>query len=170
MLIYRWRIQGVELLFDKHGRKHSHRRYSTLKTVAEIVERKPEKTPVLEPKLFFWDNIISYLASAILGLSMSNIVVDFLRPESNAVACFVASLNNRDQVAYVNNYCNDFLPFAENFSLALVIHDILLLAPHYLWKVYFSARIDFSYNNHTFTSNYLRCMPFVSSVQLWQTL
>ena len=118
-----------------------------LKTAAETLERKPEKTSVLEPKLFFWDNIIFYLASAILGLSVSNIVVDFLRPEPNAVACFVASLNNRDQVAYVNNYCNDFLPFAENFSLALVIHGVLLLAPHYLWKVYFSARIDFFFTH-----------------------
>ena len=105
-----------------------------------------EKTPVLESKLFFWDNIIFYLASAILGLSVSNIVVDFLRPEPNAVACFT-DVNNRDQAAYVNNYCNDFLPFAENFVLALVIHGILLLAPHYLWKVYFSARIDFFFTH-----------------------
>ena len=105
-----------------------------------------EKTPVLESKLFFWDNIIFYLASAILGLSVSNIVVDFLRPEPNAVACFT-NVINRDQAAYVNNYCNDFLPFAENFVLALVIHGILLLAPHYLWKVYFSARIDFFFTH-----------------------
>jgi len=105
-----------------------------------------EKTPALEPKLFFWDNIIFYLASAILGLSVSNIVVDFLRPEPNAVACFTP-FSSRDQAAYVNNYCNDFLPFTENFSLALVIHGVLLLAPHYLWRVYFSARIDFFFTH-----------------------
>ena len=110
-------------------------------------EKKPvETSPVLEPKLFFWDNIIFYLASAILGLSVSNIIVDFLRPEPNSVACF-SVFDNRDQAAYVNNYCNDSLPFSENFTLALVIHGVLLLAPHYLWKVYFSARIDFFFTH-----------------------
>ena len=109
-------------------------------------EKNSGKTPMLEPKLFFWDNLIFYLASAILGLSVSNIIVDFLRPEPNAVACF-SPFNSRDQAAYVNNYCNDFLPFAENFTLALVIHGVLLLLPHYLWKVYFSARMDFFFTH-----------------------
>ena len=125
----------------------------TTKTLAESKpaelassEKNSEKTPMLEPKLFFWDNIIFYLASAILGLSVSNIVVDFLRPEPNSVACF-SSFDNRDKVAYINNYCNDFLPFTENFSLALVIHGVLLLLPHYLWKAYFSARIDFFFTH-----------------------
>ena len=113
---------------------------------SEKLSEKSEKTPTSEQKLFFWDNIIFYLASAILGLSISNIVVDFLRPEPNSVACF-SPFNDRDQAAYVNNYCNDFLPFSENFVLFLVIHGILLLAPHYLWKVYFSARIDFFFTH-----------------------
>ena len=113
---------------------------------SEKFSEKSEKTPVLEQKLFFWDNIIFYLASAILGLSVSNIVVDFLRPEPNAVTCF-SYVTDRDQAAYINNYCNDFLPFSENFVLALVIHGVLLLAPHYLWKVYFSARIDFFFTH-----------------------
>ena len=113
---------------------------------SEKLSEKSEKKPTSEQKLFFWDNIIFYLASAILGLTISNIVVDFLRPEPNSVACF-SSFNDRDQAAYVNNYCNDFLPFSENFVLFLVIHGILLLAPHYLWKVYFSARIDFFFTH-----------------------
>ena len=103
--------------------------------------------PRLEPKLFFWDNIIFYLASAILGLSVSNIVVDFLRPEPNAVACYTPPNTSRDQAAYINNYCNDHLPFTENFTLALVIHGAVLLAPQYLWKAYFSARIDFFFTH-----------------------
>ena len=62
------------------------------------------------------------------------------------MTCF-SSFDNRDKVAYINNYCNDFLPFAENFSLALVVHGVLLLLPHYLWKAYFSARIDFVFTH-----------------------
>ena len=107
-------------------------------------EKNSEKTPMLEPKLFFWDILIFYLASAILGLSVSNTIVDFMRPEPNSVVCF-SSFNNRDQAAYINDYCNNFLP--ENFTLALVIHGVLLLLPHYLWKVYFSARMDFFFTH-----------------------
>ena len=103
--------------------------------------------PRLEPKLFFWDNIIFYLASSILGLSVSNIIVDFLRPEPNAVACYTPPNTSRDQAAYINNYCNDYLPSEENFTLALVVHGAVLLAPQYLWKAYFSARIDFFFTH-----------------------
>ena len=99
----------------------------------------------LEQKLFFWDSVIFYLASAILGLSISNIVVDFVRPEPNTVAC--CTNTTRDQTIYINSYCNNYLPFSENFTLALVIHGTLLLVPHYLWKAYFSARIDFFFTH-----------------------
>jgi len=101
----------------------------------------------LEQKLFFWDSILFYLATAILGLSVSNVVVDFLRPEPNAVSCFTPFNYTRGQTDYVNNYCNEFLPSSENFSLALVSHGVLLLIPQYLWKAYFSARIDFFFSH-----------------------
>ena len=106
-----------------------------------------QKDPHLEPKLFFWDNIIFYLASAILGLSISNIVVDFVRPEPNTVACYTPLNTSRDQAIFINNYCNDYLPFSENFTFALVIHGAALLLPYYLWKAYFSARIDFFFTH-----------------------
>ena len=128
--------------------------------IKEKIEEKSEKRtedsrlesiradPHLEPKLFFWDNIIFYLATAILGLSVSNIIVDFVRPEPNTVACYTAPGNtSRDQTVYINNYCNQHLPFTENFTLALVIHGAAILAPYYLWKAYFSARIDFFFTH-----------------------
>ena len=101
----------------------------------------------VEQKLFFWDSIVFYLASAILGLSISNIVVEFLRPEPNTVTCFTPSDYTINQANYVNNFCNSFLPFTENFSLSLVAHGVLLLVPQYLWKAYFSARIDFFFSH-----------------------
>ena len=103
--------------------------------------------PHLEPKLFFWDNIIFYLSSAILGLSISNIVVDFVRPEPNTVACYTSVDASRDQATFINNFCNKYLPFTENFTLALVVHGAALLVPYYLWKAYFSARIDFFFTH-----------------------
>jgi len=80
-----------------------------------------------------------------LGLSVSNIIVDFVRPEPNTITpviyIYTSSNTTRDQTAYINNYCNENLPLSENFTLALVIHGAALLLLHYLWKVYFSARI-----------------------------
>ena len=54
---------------------------------------------------------------------------------------------SRDQTEYIKNYCYEHLPFAEKFTLALVIHGTALLVPHYLWKANFSARIDFFFTH-----------------------
>jgi len=82
-----------------------------------------------------------------LGLSVSNIIVNFVRTEPNTITCYTSSNTTRDQNAYINNYCNEHLPLSENFALALVIHGAALLLPHYLWKAYFSARIDFLFSH-----------------------
>lgn len=100
----------------------------------------------LQPKPFFWDSIIFYLVSAILGLSVSGIIVEFLRPDQNLVTCF-SELENRAQYTYINSYCHKYLPIAEYFSVALVIHAAALLVPHYLWKVYVSAQVDFFFSH-----------------------
>ena len=101
----------------------------------------------LKPKLFFWDNIIIYLASTILGLSVSNIIVDFVRPEPNMVVCYTPENVSLNQAVFINNYCYEYLPSSENFTLALVIHGAAMLVPYYLWKAYFSARIDFFFTH-----------------------
>ena len=119
-----------------------------LEKTAESSPTEPARTqPHLEPKSFFWDNIIIYLAYTILGLSVSNIVVDFVRPEPNTVKCYTSMNISRDQTVYINNYCYEYLPFSENFTLALVTHGAALLVPYYLWKTYFSARLDFFFTH-----------------------
>jgi len=102
--------------------------------------------PPLERKPFFWDSIIFYLVSAILGLSVSGILVEFLRPDQNLVTCFT-ELENRAQYTYINSYCHKYLPTEEYFSVALILHAAALIVPHYLWKVYVSAQIDFFFNH-----------------------
>ena len=68
-----------------------------LEKTAESSPTEPARTqPHLEPKSFFWDNIIIYLAYTILGLSVSNIVVDFVRPEPNTVKCYTSMNISRD--------------------------------------------------------------------------
>ena len=102
--------------------------------------------PPLQPKPFFWDSIIFYLVSAILGLSVSGIIVEFLRPDQNVVSCFT-ELDNRAQYTYINSYCHKYLPIAEYFSIALVLHAAALVVPHYLWKVYVSSKVDFFFSH-----------------------
>ena len=95
----------------------------------------------LKPKPFFWDSIIFSLASIIVGLSISSVIVDFFKSNDNAVACF-SELENQAQYTYINSYCQKYLPIVDYFSVALLIHAAALLVPHYLWKVFFSAQFD----------------------------
>ena len=95
----------------------------------------------LEPKPLFWDSIIFSLASIIVGLSISSVIVDFFKSSDISVTCF-SELENRAQYTYINSYCHKYLPIADYFSVALLIHAAALVIPHYLWKVYFSAKFD----------------------------
>lgn len=117
-----------------------------IKEKSPNADQNTPQTPTLQPKPFFWDSIIFYLVSAILGLSVSGIIVEFLRPDQNLVACF-SPLDNRAQYTYINSYCHKYLPIAEYFSVALVIHAGALVVPHYLWKVYVSSQFDFFFNH-----------------------
>ena len=99
----------------------------------------------LEPKPFFWDSIIFFLASTIFGLSVSGVIVDFFK-SNNSSACF-SELENRAQYTYINIYCQKYLPIVDYFIVALVIHAVVLVAPHYLWKVFFSAQFDFFFSH-----------------------
>ena len=111
-------------------------------------------SPVLKPKTFFWDRIISSLASAIFGLTISGIIVDFLKSDENFLACF-SSFENRAQYTYINSYCHKHLAREEFFTLLLVGQSALLVAPHYLWNVYFSAEFD-SFFSHVARIEILR--------------
>lgn len=110
---------------------------------------------VLEQRSFPWDAFILVIATTIAGLSISDLVVEFLRPDSSKVVCFVPELNNRDQVQYVNEFCHHALPFSVNLTIALFIQGLLLVAFHVAWKIIVRARID-SYFSHVATMETLR--------------
>jgi len=98
----------------------------------------------LQPKEFAWDESIFYLATAIIGLSISNFIVDFFKENKSAVSCFVPpSLGfSTDQVDYVNDYCQKSLPFTAKLPIALIIQGLILLAPHYFWKIVYGGEMD----------------------------
>ena len=108
------------------------------------------KHKVLEPKSFWWDAFILFIATTISGLSITDVLVEFLRPDSSKVACFVHNESfNRDQVQYVNEFCHQDLPFSVNFTIYLFLQGLLLIVPHFAWKVIVRARIDSFYSHVT---------------------
>ena len=100
-----------------------------------------QKKPALQQKPFIWDNVIFILASSIFGLSISGIIIELFQPEKYTVACF-SPFGNRAQYTYINSYCHKYIPIAEYFAVALMLHVAALVIPHHLWKAFFSAQID----------------------------
>ena len=108
----------------------------------------------LKPKYYVWDKIIFFLSAVIVGLSISSIVVEFLRSNEYSVACF-SSFENQGQYTYINRYCHKHLPRGEFFPMILVAHAALLVLPHFLWEATFSKQFD-SFFSHAAKISLLR--------------
>jgi len=111
----------------------------------------------VQQKSFPWDTLILVIATTITGLSISDVVVGFLTPDSSKVVCFVPQSNglDRDQVQYVNEFCHHALPISVNLTIALFVQGLLLVAFHFMWKLIVSGRIE-SYYSHVATMETLR--------------
>ena len=105
----------------------------------------------IEPKEFFWDQLILYIATIIALLTLFDVSIQFLR--NGGLFCYVNIPSNhnitevtRDQVAYINNYCLQDLSFSEYYTVFILIQGILLAAPHYLWSSLFRGQFDFFFD------------------------
>ena len=105
------------------------------------VEKITSSSPNLKPKPFFWDRIIFSIASTILVLSITGIIVEFFKSDENSLACF-SPLDNRAQYTFINSYCHKNVPIVKYFPVALVLHAAALTVPHYLWMILFSAQFE----------------------------
>ena len=93
-------------------------------------------------KDFYWDQILFYLVSAILGLSFLDLSVEFFR--GTIIKCYIADTAARkDQVAYFNNYCYGSLPNSQYYLIFIIISALIIIAPHYLWTSYFGSYFIF---------------------------
>ena len=94
---------------------------------------------------FYWDQILFYLVSAILGLSFLDLSVEFFR--GTIIKCYIADTATRkDQVAYFNNYCYGSLPSSQYYLIFIIISALIIIAPHYLWTSYFGAYFNFFFD------------------------
>lgn len=84
---------------------------------------------------FFWDEWLSYVASAIVALSLIDLSVEFVATGRQGLLCDVnvTFTFGRDRYAYVNSYCARFLPLGQYYTLFTLIQGIVLLSPHYIW-------------------------------------
>ena len=106
------------------------------------LERKQPVQPVLQQFFFIWDSIILVIASTIFALSVSGIVIEFFKSDTYTLACF-SQFESRAQYTYINNYCFKHVPIEEYFGVAMMLHTAALVVPHYLWRTYFSAKINY---------------------------
>ncbi len=121
-----------------------------------INNEKKKESSSIEPKEFFWDQFIKYIASAILALTVLNVTVEFLR--GGGVSCFPPSDNvgitardlegrmlyefGRGQTSYINNYCARSIPKTEYFPIYILIHGLFLIVPHYIWNALHNGNFD----------------------------
>ena len=101
----------------------------------------------IQLKDFFWDQFLIFLATAIALLTLLDVSVQFLR-SSGGIQCYIpselmANETTRDQAAYVNTFCQQYLSLNEYYSVFILIQGVILVAPHYLWTSVFSGRFDF---------------------------
>ena len=100
-------------------------------------------------KDFFWDDWLSYVATAILGLALIDLSIEFLSRTGLGILCFTPFRNdsendfNRDQSAFVNSWCSRLLPYTEYYPLFTLIQGVSLFVPHYIWASVFASYFDF---------------------------
>ena len=88
------------------------------------------------PKEFFWDSLVHFVVSAILALAAVNIVSEFIR--GGEVACFPPANNSEESEAkFINQFCTSDVPYGSYISFFMVLHGLLIVAPHYLWIKHF---------------------------------
>lgn len=109
----------------------------------ELEGRSKEENGSLKPAEFFWDNIVLFVVSTIIGLAAIDVITEFLR--GGGVTCFppLGAGVDEAQAAYINNYCSGFLPFGAYFPAFMVVHAILITVPHYLWLRHYGGNFDF---------------------------
>ena len=105
----------------------------------------------IQPKEFFWDQFIIYVSTVIALLTVLDVTLQFFR--GGGLACRVPgnvedSSGNltavtRDDVVYINTFCQQSLTRAEYYPFFVLIQGLVLAAPQYIWASLFVGQFDF---------------------------
>ena len=101
----------------------------------------------IEQKEFFWDQFLTYMATIIALLTVLDVTLQFFR--GGGLSCRVPSNGTeptRDEVVFINTFCQQSLSRAEYYPLFVLIQGLLLAAPQYLlqylWASLFGGEFD----------------------------
>ena len=105
----------------------------------------------IQPKEFFWDQFLIYIATIVALLTVLDVTLQFFR--GGGLMCRLPGTIvgedsktitiTRDEVAYINTFCQQSLSLAEYYPLFVLIQGLVLAAPQYLWASLFSGQFDF---------------------------
>ena len=108
----------------------------------------------IKPKDFFWDQFVKYLASTMALLTLLDITLQFFR--GGGTVCIVPGTMDgqdnttieitRDQVAYINTYCQKSLSRAEYYPFFVLIQGIILVVPHFVWESLFVGKFEYFFS------------------------
>lgn len=109
----------------------------------ELEGKSEEEESSIKPREFFWDNIVLFVVSTILGLAAIDVITEFLR--GGNLTCFTPlGVDVSDaQAAYINNFCSSFQPRGAYVPAFMVVHAVLITAPHYLWLSHYGGNFEY---------------------------
>ena len=94
---------------------------------------------------FFWDSLVLFVLSFILGLAVIDVVTEVVR--GSGVECYIFNSTTEEATRrYIRNYCYGRLPPTEYFSAFIVISGVLITIPHYLWLNHYGGNFDFFFS------------------------
>lgn len=109
-----------------------------------------ESTGPIQQKEFFWDQFLVYVSTIIALLTVLDVTLQFFRGgglvcrvPSSVEKDNVTSEITRDEVAYINTFCQQSLTRAEYYPFFVLIQGLLVAAPQYLWSALFVGQFDF---------------------------
>ena len=92
----------------------------------------------------FWDRLVVFLTTAIIGLTALDILTELLRGGSEVVCFLPDDLNlTEGQEAYINNYCVRSIPDTQYFPIFILVHGVLIAAWHYIWRASSASHFDY---------------------------
>ena len=109
----------------------------------ELDDSNGDENGAIKPTEFFWDNIVLFVVSSIIGLAAIDVITEFLR--GSGVSCFspVGVELSEAQGEYINSYCAGFLPPGAYIPAFMVIHAVLITIPHYLWLSHYGGNFTY---------------------------
>ena len=90
-------------------------------------------------------SIAHFVISAIVGLTVLDIITEFVRGSN--VECYLpGGIGDNISQEYINTFCSGNLPFTQYFPVYIMITGALIAIPHYLWLNHYRGKFEFFFS------------------------